>query len=438
VTKNARRWSRAPIGIRADLGRSEGSSVTPAISAECLSKRYQVGKGSSLNQPQRLLNTLLRRPQPARRAMREVWALDDISFAVEPGTILGIIGPNGAGKTTLLKILGRVTLPTRGRIVGRGRVVSLLALGSGFQPDLSGRENIYLQAALYGVPSAEIARRFDDIAEFAELHEFLEVPVKRYSSGMFIRLAFAAAINMDADILLADEVLAVGDIAFQERCLQRVQEAGESGMTVLFVSHDMAAIRRLCHRVIWLDLGHIVEDGDPEGVVTHYETAALTGRGRKEAAANEHAQILAARLVSSEGDELGAVRVSERVSIEVTVDVLTSDVEMRCAIAVSTRGVLAFRSTLADSYVCDSPGIYRFRAWLPADLLSDVSYTVKVGVAVIHEGQQSFLVRDEALAFTAYAADDGIPLWDGYRERSGIVSPRLTWEVTREHDRVLA
>jgi lipopolysaccharide transport system ATP-binding protein len=358
---------------------------------------------------------------------------------VERGTILGIIGPNGAGKTTLLKILGRVTLPTRGRVVGRGRVVSLLALGSGFQPDLTGRENVYLQAALYGVPGPEVARHFDEIAEFAELGDFMDVPVRRYSSGMYIRLAFAAAIHMDGDILLADEVLAVGDIAFQERCLQRVQRAGQEGMTVFFVSHDMSAIRRLCQRVIWLDSGRVVADGDPDDVVTRYENAArVGGQGRQGTARNAHAEIVSTRLLGATDEEIGAVRVTDAASVEVALDVFTPGLQVRCAIAVSARGVLAFRSIIPEPFTAAAPGMYVFRVRIPPDLLSDTTYSVKAGAALCYEGDETFLVRDDALVFTVYAVDDELPLWGGYRERSGIISPRLDWQVVPEFERVLA
>src|SRR6185436_19824646 len=182
------------------------------------------------------------------KVQREVWALKDVTFALEKGQILGVIGPNGAGKTTLLKVLSRVTPPTEGRIFGYGRVVPLLAIGAGFQEDQTGRANIFLNAAMYGVPAELVEERLDDIIDFADIGDFIDVQVRRYSSGMYLRLAFSVAVNMNPDILLADEVLAVGDVDFQERCLERVKQAGRDGMIVLFVSHDMAAITRLCSR----------------------------------------------------------------------------------------------------------------------------------------------------------------------------------------------
>src|SRR5258706_891723 len=204
---------------------------------------------------------------------REFWALRDVSFRLQPGTILGIIGANGAGKTTLLKILARVIMPTGGRVVGVGRVVSLLELGGGFDPDLPASDNILMNAAMLGVPKHEALKRIDDIPSFAEAEQFGATPLKHYSSGMYLRMAFSVAINMNPDILLADEILAVGDQAFQERCLQRVEQGGRHGLTVLFVSHDMDAILRVCNRVVWINAGQIVKIGQPEEIVDEYQNA---------------------------------------------------------------------------------------------------------------------------------------------------------------------
>jgi len=198
---------------------------------------------------------------------RDLWALRHVSFGVSPKAILGIIGANGAGKSTLLKVIARVTRPTEGRVTGIGRVVSLLELGAGFNPDFSAHDNILMNAAMHGISRREVLDRMADIIQFAELDDFLDNPLRQYSSGMYLRLAFSVAINMQPDILLADEILAVGDIAFQERCLQRVAEESERGLTVLFVSHDMSAVSRLCHRVIWLDRGEVAQDGEPVGVI---------------------------------------------------------------------------------------------------------------------------------------------------------------------------
>lgn len=204
----------------------------------------------------------------------EFYALRDLAFEVPAGSVVGIIGRNGAGKTTLLKILSRITEPSAGFAEIRGRVGSLLEIGTGFHPELTGRENIFLSGAVLGMKRSEIVRRFDEIAAFAEVAPFLEVPLKRYSSGMYLRLAFAVAAHLDTEILLVDEVLAVGDLEFRQRCLGKMREVGRGGRTVLYVSHDMSSVRQLCERAIWLDSGRIVADGPAADVTARYEAQA--------------------------------------------------------------------------------------------------------------------------------------------------------------------
>jgi lipopolysaccharide transport system ATP-binding protein len=199
-----------------------------------------------------------------------MWALKDVSFTVKEGEVLGIIGRNGAGKSTLLKLLTRITEPTSGRALVYGRVASLLEVGTGFHPELTGRENIYLNGAVLGMKRAEVAHKFDEIVAFSEVEQFLDTPVKRYSSGMYVRLAFAVAAHLDPEILLVDEVLAVGDAAFQKKCLGKMSEVAQSGRTVLFVSHNMAAIRKLCTRAVLLDAGSVFSEGDPGRTVDDY------------------------------------------------------------------------------------------------------------------------------------------------------------------------
>lgn len=203
------------------------------------------------------------------------WALKDITFDVNRGEVIGIIGRNGAGKTTILKILSRITEPTEGKITLRGRVASLLEVGTGFHPELTGRENIYLNGAVLGMTKKEIDSKFDEIVKFAEVEKFLDTPVKRYSSGMYVRLAFAVAAHLEPEILLVDEVLAVGDIAFQKKCLGKMGDIAKGGRTVLFVSHNMGAIQSLCESAIWLDNGQIVKRGTANEVVTDYEEHQL-------------------------------------------------------------------------------------------------------------------------------------------------------------------
>jgi ABC-type polysaccharide/polyol phosphate transport system ATPase subunit len=201
------------------------------------------------------------------------WALRDVDFEMRRGEALGVIGPNGSGKTTLIKLLSGITAPTEGEIEINGRLASLVEVGAGFQPDLTGRENIFLNGAILGMSYREIARKLPSIVDFAEMGSFLDVPVKRYSSGMFVRLGFSIAAHLDADILLLDEVLAVGDVAFQARCFQRIEELRQAGKTVLLISHDLAAIERICERAILLSRGRILQDGDPRDVVEAYQAS---------------------------------------------------------------------------------------------------------------------------------------------------------------------
>jgi lipopolysaccharide transport system ATP-binding protein len=246
----------------------------PAIRVENLSKRYYIGETKERYYTLRdSLANFVKAPfrrfsgSPNRSV---VWALKDVSFCVARGEVVGIIGRNGAGKTTLLKILSRITEPTEGYAEIRGKVGSLLEVGTGFHQELTGRENIYLSGAILGMRKAEIEKKFDEIVAFAEIEKFLDTPVKRYSSGMYVRLAFAVAAHLEPEILLVDEVLAVGDAAFQKKCLGKMGDVAKEGRAVLFVSHNMGAIKGLCTRGIWIDQGQIAMDGDAERTISHY------------------------------------------------------------------------------------------------------------------------------------------------------------------------
>src|SRR5579864_1499157 len=209
----------------------------------------------------------------------EMWALQDISFEVKEGEALGIVGHNGAGKTTMLKLLSSITAPTRGQITIRGRLAALVEVSSGFHPELTGKENIYLHGAMLGMRRAEITRKLSSIVEFSGVGDYIDVPVKRYSSGMYVRLGFSIAAHLDPDILLLDEVLAVGDLAFQTKCLDRIAELRKGGRTIVFVSHDLAAVHRLCGRAILLVRGQVQMDGTPRAVIDQYQHMAFAGQG---------------------------------------------------------------------------------------------------------------------------------------------------------------
>ncbi len=252
--------------------------MQPAIRIENLAKRYKIGlKEKSKDNFREALVGLATFPIRRLLTLRErasddetIWALRDVSFEVAPGEVVGVIGRNGAGKTTLLKILSQITDPTKGRVELCGRVASLLEVGTGFHPELTGRENIYLNGAILGMKKTEIDRKFDEIVAFAEIEKFLDTPVKRYSSGMYVRLAFAVAAHLDPEILLVDEVLAVGDAQFQKRCLGKMKDVASGGRTVLLVSHNMASIAVLCSRCLHLASGSIVSAGPSSEVIADY------------------------------------------------------------------------------------------------------------------------------------------------------------------------
>ncbi|HSE20836.1 MAG TPA: ABC transporter ATP-binding protein [Pyrinomonadaceae bacterium] len=244
-----------------------------AISCEGLSKRYRLGQQERYKTLRDVVSSAVSRP--FRRAtsdisQQSIWALEDVSFEVSRGEIVGIIGRNGAGKSTLLKVLSRITKPTRGRAHINGRIGSLLEVGTGFHPELTGRENIYLNGAILGMRKAEIARKFDEIVAFAEVEKFVDTPVKRYSSGMYVRLAFAVAAHMETEILLVDEVLAVGDVQFQKKCLGKIGSVARNGITVLFVSHSMAAVQSLCSKGMLIDGGKLIVAGECREVIEAY------------------------------------------------------------------------------------------------------------------------------------------------------------------------
>ncbi|MDQ3810282.1 MAG: polysaccharide ABC transporter ATP-binding protein, partial [Chloroflexota bacterium] len=258
-----------------------------AIRVQHLSKRYRIGERERYRALRDTISDMASAPfRRLRRGPRlahgstdnTIWALRDVSLDVAPGEVLGVIGHNGAGKSTLLKILSRITEPTEGRAEVRGRVGSLLEVGTGFHPELTGRENIFLNGAILGMKRAEIVRRFDEMVAFAEVERFVDTPVKRYSSGMYLRLAFAVAAHLEPEILLVDEVLAVGDAAFQRKCLGRMGEVAREGRTVLFVSHNLPSVEKLCRRVVVVDGGRITRQGDPVECISAYLGARMAPR----------------------------------------------------------------------------------------------------------------------------------------------------------------
>ena len=290
----------------------------PIVVFDHVSKAFDLHRGRSRSFKELLVN-FGRWRQP--RVRDDLHALQDVSFSIAPGETVGFIGSNGAGKSTLLKLIARILEPDSGTVTVGGRVGALLELGAGFHPDLTGRENVYLNASIMGLNRRDVDRRFDEIVAFSELERFIDVPVKHYSSGMYVRLGFAVAVNMEPEILLVDEVLAVGDAAFQRKCFERLDRMRANGVTLLFVSHSAAAVRTHCSRAIWLESGEVVADGDAEAVVQRYTTYAWEKDESRLHAANGtrwgtgRVQITQVRLLNSDGEETQLFKTGESLTV---------------------------------------------------------------------------------------------------------------------------
>jgi lipopolysaccharide transport system ATP-binding protein len=410
-----------------------------SLLVEGVSKRYWVPKAQKSQRtetrPDRLRSFFSIPLARELMGAQEVWALRNMSFDVEGGTVLGVIGSNGAGKSTLLKVISKVIAPTEGRVRGLGRVISLLELGAGFDDDATARENIFMNAAINGIPRAVALQRFDDIVEFAEIQEFVDTPLQFFSSGMYLRLAFSVAINMQPSILLADEILAVGDLTFQERCLQRVRElARETGLTVLFVSHDMEAVSRICDRVAWIKDGTLHRAGDPDDVVTEYQNATwelLAASERSDTKGSSHAsrygEIVEVKLLSADGREIGSPPKWEDVYVRIRFRTYRARTQARCAFDLFSKGTRIFRSAQPELAWVAADTMYEALAKIPANLLAETNYTINVGVTLIRaEREEHALVVNRALTFMVYgeqASDSSANL------RTGLIDPTLEWSM---------
>ena len=376
---------------------------------------------------------LRKSPVGNRNSVEDFWALNDVSFEIKRGETVGIIGRNGAGKSTLLKILSRITEPTTGRVRLRGKVASLLEVGTGFHPELTGRENIYLNGAILGMPKAEISRKFDEIVGFAEVERFLDTPVKRYSSGMYVRLAFAVAAHLEPEILIVDEVLAVGDAGFQRRCLGKMQQVATSeGRTVLFVSHNMAAVQTLCRRCISLSDGRVVRDGEPADVVSEYLCGPLSAPSSvqwHDPATAPGSEEVGLRLVQVRGpDGSTAVNIDTGAVIEVTFECRQPGMTLDCTMyVVNSDGILLFESGHIVAENEDSAkGFYQLTGYIPGNCLNAGRYYVN-----IHFGRDQRYVlfkRDEVVSFEVENTTTG--RGRNMHTAPGVIRPRLDWQCT--------
>lgn len=423
--------------------------MAPVIVVENLSKKYIIGHQKQerytamrdvlANAAKRFTHKLIHPFATPENdpAHEEFWALTDVSFDIQQGDRVGIIGRNGAGKSTLLKILSRITEPTSGRVSIKGRVASLLEVGTGFHPELTGRENIYLNGAILGMNKAEIMRKFDEIVAFAEVEKFLDTPVKRYSSGMYVRLAFAVAAHLEPEILIVDEVLAVGDAQFQKKCLGKMEDVGKEGRTVLFVSHNMGMISNLCQKGIFLEGGKISIQGEAsQAIQKYYQSANEKSEAHNRRIGSEDVELLSVELVGLSG------------ALETTIhDKLTVRMKYKIKKAMKARCVPNFHFFAPDgSYVFVSsadgisklpPGVYQADCKVPGGLLNEGAYFVGVAITS-HFDTETYHVdffERNALTFNVIDPMDARSNRYGYAGPvPGVVRPKLDWQISRRDE----
>jgi lipopolysaccharide transport system ATP-binding protein len=422
-----------------------------AIQAEGLSKQYHIGKkqnrhaslrevlSESVVSPfRRLRDVMSGNPSAVSDLNERIWALKDVGFEIKRGESVGLIGRNGSGKSTLLKVLSRITEPTRGYGDLYGRVGSLLEVGTGFHHELTGRENTYLNGAILGMRRAEIDRRFDEIVAFSEIEKFIDTPVKHYSSGMYLRLAFAVAAYLETEILLVDEVLAVGDSGFQRKCIGKMDEVVKQGRTIVFVSHNIGAITRLCERCLWLEGGRLKMDSSSSSVAAEYLRTAAEGRSswqNPNPPEHDDVQVTSARLLRRQRETTSVDFTSD---FEIEVGYIISrpvrQLEVVCRVT-DVQGNIVWTSWDTDTTSwrgrSREPGVYLSTCRVSAGLLRPGRYTVSVGaIGGRHEtGGEPYY--ESVLAFDL--SQIGYPL---NKERMGIVTPLLDWKVVRVDTRV--
>ncbi len=425
--------------------------MQPIIRVQNVSKQYHLGVTQSSYDTLRdtlaaTVRAPFRRGKKGTEKAQSIWALRDVSFEVAPGEVVGIIGRNGAGKSTLLKVLSRITEPTSGRVELYGRVGSLLEVGTGFHPELTGRENIFLNGVIMGMKREEIERKFDEIVAFAEISKFLDTPVKRYSSGMYIRLAFAVAAHLEPEILIVDEVLAVGDVRFQRKCLDKMQDVSRLGRTVIFVSHNMAAVTRLCQRAIFMEEGTVLLDSTPSQVVSNYlGTGASSGAIREwpvleRSPGDDTVRLRAVRVRSEDGEQTDVVDIRKAALIEIEYDILKPGKRL-CPVIIcnNEEGVCIFSSAgVAEEFVQNQDVTFVGRCFssclIPGNLLAEGTVTVTVSVNAILDGNAAHAVERDAISFQtvdSLEGDSARGLYGG--PVLGVVRPLLKWTNRRSH-----
>lgn len=410
--------------------------MKPIISIQGVSKRYSIGEKESYGSLREEVMDALAAPfrrllkGGARREGPTVWAIKDVSFDVNEGDVVGIIGRNGAGKSTLLKILSRITEPTEGRITMRGRIASLLEVGTGFHPELTGRENIFLNGALLGMTAKEIKAKFDEIVAFSEIEKFLDTPVKRYSSGMYVRLAFAVAAHLEPEILVIDEVLAVGDAIFQKKCLGKMGEVARGGRTVLFVSHNMGAVRSLCTKGVFIEGGRIKSVGSAPEIVNKYLSEGFKNEHTVTYAVDLSRPIHVTRVCVSDGNGPSArldMLKSFRVEIDYVVNEPVSGLMVGCNILTS-QGESVIATTDCDldreRFGVRGKGLHKTYVDIPGSILNSGTYLLVIGISI--PGKYVY-DRKEALNFELYDSGSFVVSGGGEQRRNSLLLLGLNW-----------
>ena len=417
-----------------------------AVRVDGLSKRYRLGAthasdGSLAGALSQGLRRLVgRHPAVAAPTADTLWALRDVSFEIKKGEVFGVIRTNGSGKSTLLKILSRVTEPTKGRAIINGRFCGLLEVGTGFHPELTGRDNVFMSGAILGMKRQEIARKFDEIVAFAEVEPFIDTPVKHYSSGMYVRLGFSVLAHMDPDILIVDEVLAVGDVRFQKKCMGKMEDVGQHGRTVILVSHDMPAITRMCSRAILLNKGEVVQAGAAHDVVNHYLHAghiqpSVEWPDPAQAPGNGVVRLRAVRVKTETGRVADVVDIRDPIGVEIEYDILRPGHAIVAQFGFNTEeDVIAFIANDRDPVWYRRPrpvGRYISTAWIPGNFLSEGTMVVGGGLFSEDPWHEhcdvpravGFRVVDPGTGDTARGDVTG--RWEG------VVRPLLRWTTER-------
>ena len=418
------------------------------IQIDDISKRYRlgvIGGRRLVDDVNRAWAKLRGRPDPLSKVGSgenmaagvpgdELWALRNVSLKIEQGEALGIIGRNGAGKSTLLKILSRITAPTSGEIRLKGRIASLLEVGTGFHPELTGRENVFLNGAILGMTKDEIRKRFDEIVTFSDVERFIDTPVKRYSSGMKVRLAFAVAAHLEAEILIVDEVLAVGDAEFQKKCLGKMGDVTSQGRTVLFVSHNMAAVQALCQTAVFLEGGRLTETGEPSAIVSKYLSSSVTREQFREweepEAAPGNDVLRVSRLSVSSEDDPESRLITMRSSVNVETGFWSLSGGRMCHLTfhlLNEQGIIVL--TTASTPRKYAPGEYVAKFRIPGGLLNSGVYSLKL--LIVENGRPTFT----GPGIASFSVVDISPNSNsGLRREPGVIQPELVWEVRQAGD----